>query len=190
MATENEHRTILRIGDAMRLDRTRRSRRQRRVFAVAALIGALGVTIALPSRPLLVWNASASAPIGLYGITAPHDIVAGDMVIARVPVAWRSLAAARRYIPAQAPLVKRVAAAPGDTVCAIGSDIIVNGQWRARRRRADGRGHPMPWWHGCKTLQDGAVLLLTASPASFDGRYFGPSKRSDIIGRAHLLWAR
>ena len=187
---ESEHRAILRVGDAIRLDRTRRSRRQRRVFAVAALIGALGITCAISFRPLLVWNASASAPIGLYGVTAPHDIVAGDMVIARVPAAWRSLAAARRYIPTQVPLVKRVAAAPGDTVCAMGPDMIVNGQWRARRRRSDGRGRLMPWWHGCKTLHDGAVLLLTANPASFDGRYFGPSKRSDIIGRAHLLWVR
>jgi len=33
-------------------------------------------------------------------------------------------------------------------------------------------------------------LLMARSPASFDGRYFGPTSRSDIVGKATLLWAR
>jgi conjugative transfer signal peptidase TraF len=154
------------------------------------LIGALGMTIVIPLRPLLVWNASASAPIGLYGVTAPQDVVTGDMVIARVPKGWRSLASRRRYIPAKVPLVKRVAAAPGDTVCSVGPEIVIDGRLRAERRPMDGRGRLMPWWQGCTTLRDGAVFLLNADPASFDGRYFGPTDRSDIIGRAHPLWTR
>lgn len=185
---ESERRAIMRIGETIRFDWARRSRRRRRVFMAAMLIGALGVTIVIPLRPWLVWNVSASAPIGLYGVTPPHDIMTSDMVIARVPKGLRSLAAGRRYIPAKVPLVKRVAAGPGDTVCAAGSKIVIDGRLRAERRPMDGRGRFMPWWQGCMTLRDGAVFLLNADPASFDGRYFGPSDRSDIIGRAHLLW--
>ena len=35
-----------------------------------------------------------------------------------------------------------------------------------------------------------AFLLMAEAPASFDGRYFGVTKVSDIVGKAHLLWAR
>jgi len=187
---ESEHRAIARIGDAMRFDRIRRTRLRRRGCAVAALVGAIVLTIVMPLRPVLVWNASASAPIGLYGVTAPHDVQVSDMVIARLPSAWRSLADTRRYLPATVPLVKRVAAAPGDTVCAVGQDIFINGRRVTERRLADGRGRPMPGWTGCTTLRDGAVFLMTDNPASFDGRYFGPTQRGELIGRAHLLWAR
>lgn len=187
---EHERRAILRIGDAIRLDRTRQSRLRRRGAAVALLAGAIGMTIVLPPRPLLVWNASASAPVGLYGVTAPHDIAPGDMVIAWLAPPWRTFADARRYLPVTVPLVKRVAAAPGDTVCALGQDILIDGRRRAERRSSDGRGRIMPWWQGCTTLRDGALFLLADDPGSFDGRYFGPTNRGDIVGRAHLLWAR
>lgn len=110
--------------------------------------------------------------------------------VARVPQDLRALAAARRYIPANVPLVKQVAAVPGDEICARGSAIAINGAWAAARRARDARGRPMPWWEGCIVLRDGMVFLLMPDPASFDGRYFGPTSRSDIVGRARLLWAR
>jgi conjugative transfer signal peptidase TraF len=187
---ENERRAILRIGDAIRRDRTRRSQLRGRGYAVAALIGAVGLTVVVPLRPMLVWNASASAPIGLYGVTAPHGLRVRDMVIAHLPAAWRGLADTRRYLPSTVPLVKRVAAAPGDTVCAAGQEIFVNGRWVAARRIADGAGRPMPSWTGCATLRDGALFLMTDNPDSFDGRYFGPTSHADIVGKAHLLWRR
>jgi type IV secretory pathway protease TraF len=49
----------------------------------------------------------------------------------------------------------------------------------------------MPRWQGCIRLRSGQYfLLMTDSPASFDGRYFGISTASDIIGPAWLIWAR
>src|SRR3546814_8584326 len=92
------------------------------------------------------------------------------MVIAWPPDTARRLGAQRRYIPFNVPLVKRVAAAPGDTVCALGPVIFVEGRAVARRLAVDARRRPMPWWSGCVTLRDGAMLLLMDSPASFDGR--------------------
>ncbi|HZV09439.1 MAG TPA: S26 family signal peptidase, partial [Novosphingobium sp.] len=159
-------------------------------LTAVAMTGALGATLLMPPRPWLVWNASASAPIGLYAVTASHHGMVGDMVIARVPVRWRDLAATRRYIPANVPLVKRVAAASGDRICASGRAIFINGRWFARRQAVDSRGRAMPWWQGCVTLGKGRVFLLMDAPDSFDGRYFGPTDRGDIIGRARLLWRR
>ncbi len=188
--TDHERRATLRLGNAMRADRARRLRLRRQGAAVTLLVGSLCLTLAGPIRPLLVWNATPSTPVGLYGVSPPYDIAVDDTVIARLSPSWRTLANARRYVPAAVPVVKRVAAASGDTVCAIGSAIFIDGRWRAERRRSDGHGRWMPWWQGCTTLRDGALFLLNADPASFDGRYVGLTRRGDVIGRAHLIWAR
>ena len=100
----------------------------------------------------------------------------------------RELAAERRYLPAGVPLVKRVAAVADDVICAIGLSVTVNGRPAAVRLPFDALGRPLPAWHGCRRLHSDELLLLTENPWSFDGRYFGPSKRSDVIGRAWLLW--
>lgn len=162
--------------------------------AIAAAAGLLGMgltaTIVFPPRPILVWNASASAPIGLYRISPVHRARAGDMVIARPPGRYRSFAARRHYLPANVPLVKRIAAASGDIVCASGHEIIVNERRVAERRPRDGKGRLMPWWSGCVTLRPGSLFLLMDDPASFDGRYFGPTEPRDVLGQARPIWTR
>ncbi|PJI87169.1 S26 family signal peptidase [Sphingomonas koreensis] len=181
---------IQRIGDALRAARLHRRRRVRRVAACAALIAVLGATAVVPPHPRLLWNASASAPIGLWRVTPDTPLRRGDMVIARLAEPWRGLAARRHYLPANVPLIKRIAAEPGDEVCAIDTGIFVNGRRIAIRRAIDASGRPMPRWQGCTVLRDGAMLLLMDDPASFDGRYFGPTARGDIIGKAAPLWLR
>jgi len=156
--------------------------------ALAVLTAAIAVTLVTPPAPRLVWNVSASAPRGLYAVTPGATASRGEMVIARVPLAWRRLAAVRRYIPENVPLVKRVAAGAGDRVCAVGADIRVNGRRVATRRALDGQGRAMPAWSGCVTLAPGTLFLLMDAPESFDGRYFGPTSHGDIIGKARLIW--
>jgi type IV secretory pathway protease TraF len=112
------------------------------------------------------------------------------MVIVRLPAAARALAAARRYLPAQVPAVKRIVAMAGDRVCARGAALLVEGRVAARRLAADARGRPLPWWRGCRTLRpDEIFLLMQDSATSFDGRYFGVSHRADVVGKAALLWS-
>lgn len=175
----------------------RRAVRAKRHFlnGCAIALGLLGIavaaTIAVPPRPLLVWNGSASAPVGLYLVGGADKIDKGDMVIARLAEPYRSLAAKRHYLPANVPLVKRVVALPGDRVCADRNIILVKDKPVAARLKIDASGRAMPWWRGCVRLGRGQLLLLmTDSPASFDGRYFGASERRDLIGRARLVWAR
>jgi len=181
---------LLAWGDALRADKLRRTRLRRRIA-----IGGIGITVLLasatvPPAPRLVWNASASAPVGLYSVTPGASAEPGDMVIARIPEPFRRLAAERRYLPMNVPLVKRVAAQAGDEVCALGQEIFVNGGWTAERRLADGQGRPMPTWSGCIRLHGRQLFLLMDNPASFDGRYFAATEGRDIIGKAHLLWRR
>jgi len=176
---------------ALRRDRARRRRLCVRATLVAAGIGALAATIALPPAPRLVWNASASAPIGLYRVAPGAPVSTGDMVVAWLPAKARALAASRRYLPAEVPAVKRVAAGPGARVCAIGDTIRIDGRVSATRLRTDRLGRPLPWWRGCHVLgPDERFLLMANSAASFDGRYFGVSRTADIVGKATLLWPR
>ncbi|TCP65484.1 S26 family signal peptidase [Sphingomonas sp. PP-CE-1G-424] len=179
------------FGDALRAARRQRRTIVRRSVAIGIGLVCVGLTIACPPRPRLVWNASASAPIGLYAV-APGDTVArGDMVIARTPISVREMAARRHYIPANVPLVKRVAGVPGNRICGIGNGVFVDGRRVATRLAHDASGRPLPWWTGCRTLTDGALLLLMAeTPDSFDGRYFGPTSASDVVGKATALWVR
>lgn len=180
---------LLAWDEALRTARAGRHQLARRAGLLGAGL-ALGLTIVVPPAPRLVWNASASAPIGLYSVRPGAPIERGDMVVARVPERFRLLAATRHYLPANVPLVKHVAAAAGDEVCARGPEIFVNGDRVAQRRGVDGMGRPMPWWRGCLRLREGQLfLLMAASPASFDGRYFGVTEAADVIGRARLLWA-
>ena len=175
--------------DRCRKHRSRRSARTRMlVIAGAAGSIALAATIVVPPHPRLIWNASASAPVGLYWVTPDTPRQRGDMVVAWVPNQARLLAARRRYLPANIPRVKRVAAVEGDTVCAIGPIVSINGIFVAERRRFDGARRVLPWWQGCVTLRPGQLFLLMADAAdSFDGRYFGPTDPVDIVGRARLI---
>jgi len=163
----------------------------RAAIAIGVGIALLGSTIVAPPRPRLLWNTSSSAPVGLYAVEPSASVRAGDMVIAQVPAGYRKLAADRHYIPANVPLVKRVAATAGSQVCALGSELFLDGGWLADRRSTDARGRRMPWWQGCVRLgRDQLFLLMTGKKASFDGRYFGVTGTRDIVGKAQLLWPR
>lgn len=184
-------RSLLDWGAELRLPNARRCYRHRTLTTALIASAVCVAPMAVTPAPRLVWNASASAPPGLY-VVAPHvPVHSGDMVIANPPPAARRLAAERRYLPEDVPLVKRIAAGPGDVVCATGTEIHIDGRLAARRLFTDPRGRTLPWWTGCERLVAGRYLLLmTAVPTSFDGRYFGPTSARDIIGRAWLLWRR
>jgi conjugative transfer signal peptidase TraF len=159
------------------------------------LMGMVVASLAFPPPVLFVWNASPSAPMGLYYVDSYHhvhgedNIKPGDMVVAWAPLSARKLAAARHYVPFNVPLVKRVAAAEHDWVCGDDDVVIIDGGWIIPRLRADSKGRSLPQWQGCRTLQHGELfLMMEEHPDSFDGRYFGVTEPQDVIGKAHLIW--
>jgi len=171
--------------------RRRRSRvRPLAILALSALgLGLLGLATLVRSAPLIVYNASASAPIGFYRVLSADVIRRGDLVLARTPDSVRHLAAERGYIPATVPLVKRVAAVAGDTICIVDHTVSIGGRHVADQLFADHFGRPLPAWTGCRTLRVGEIfLLMEGVPDSFDGRYFGPIPASAVIGELVPLW--
>jgi len=153
--------------------------------ALGALL--VGVSAADIAPTKLIWNASDSLPVGLYWVrnrTVQH----GDLVLVALPEGARAFAADRRILPADTPALKRVGALNGDRICRFGQAVSVNGEWVARAQWSDGLGRRMPVWSGCQVLKRGDVFLLADHPKSFDGRYFGVTKMSRIIGVARPLW--
>lgn len=152
------------------------------VLPVLAL--AVASVVNLPKK--LIYNASASAPIGLYWIDN-RPVERGDFVLVNVPERVRNLVGERRYLPPDVPLLKRVVGMNGDRICRRDEEIFVNERMIATANRLDGLGREMPAWHGCYILTERLVFLLQDHPQSFDGRYFGPVDRRLIIGRATRL---
>jgi conjugative transfer signal peptidase TraF len=164
---------------------------KRRVIVMTAMlsIAALGATELAHPRPRLIWNATPSAPVGLYRVEAAVALRRGDFVLAWLPAAARRLAAERHYLPVDVPLVKRIAALAGDTICREQARVTINGIAVATAPRADSHGRALPHWSGCRTLGQNEVFLLMPSvPDSFDGRYFGPIETSAVIGKLVPLW--
>ncbi|MBI1208522.1 MAG: conjugal transfer protein TraF [Azospirillum sp.] len=157
----------------------------------AAGVALIGAPIALPQRPILVWNATASVPIGLYRIGLPSTLRTGDLVLVQAPPELAPDWAARGYLPLGVPLLKPVAATAGDTVCREGPNLTIDGRPVAIALPADTHGRALPEWFGCRVLGPGQLFLLNpVVPDSLDGRYFGPVSIGSIIGKAVALWTR
>jgi conjugative transfer signal peptidase TraF len=163
-----------------------------RAILVAIMASGVGLTVApaaFDPQPRLVWNASASAPIGLYRIEQANDLAVGDLVLVQPTPDLAALLAARRYLAPGVPLLKHAAALEGQTVCRNADAVVIAGEVVATARSVDRAGRPLPCWQGCTRLGPDAVFLLNRdAPDSLDGRYFGPTPIASVRGRAIPLW--
>jgi len=143
----------------------------------------------VPTLPRLVWNASASVPIGFYDLERPSPLQVGDLVAVMPDMPLADFMVGRGYIGRGVPLLKHIAALPGQRICRDGLVIRIDGAPVAEARERDTLGRRLPVWQGCRTVGDGDVFLLNREAGdSLDGRYFGAVPASWIVGRAIPLW--
>ena len=162
-----------------------------RLSAICATVAGcallVGPAIVQPA-PRLLFNTTASAPIGFYRLDRQSSKI-GDWVVVRPPPVLANWMARRGYLPVNVPLLKRLAAVDGQRVCGHGGQVFVDGKPVAMARRRDRRGRALIAFDGCQRLAAGQVFLLNAdAPGSFDGRYFGPLPAATITARATPLW--
>ena len=149
----------------------------------------MGILSIVSFAPKLIWNASASTPIGLYAIDAPGRLDVTDLVAIRAPEPIATFLSDGGYLPRGVPLMKHVAALPGQRICRNGNAITVDGIAMGDALDHDRRGRPLPIWQGCRALAAGDAFFMNwDSPDSFDSRYFGPLPVSTIVGRAIPVW--
>jgi conjugative transfer signal peptidase TraF len=147
------------------------------------------VTMGPKPAPSLVWNASESVPVGLYGVQPAGKLTVTDLVVALPPEPLATFLAEGGYLPRGVPLIKRILALPAQTVCRKGLAITVDGIEMGPARERDSRGRPLPAWQGCQVVSKDDVFLMNwDEPDSLDGRYFGPIAAASIVGRAEPLW--
>ncbi len=139
--------------------------------------------------PRYIWNASNSVPIGLYRLLPVTKLTVTELVAVQPPDLLAAFLDLNGYLPLGVPMLKRVLALPGQTVCRNGLTIAVDGIDVGQAQERDGRGRPLPVWHGCRVIADGDVFVMNWQSAdSLDGRYFGPLPASAVIGRAEPFW--
>lgn len=165
-------------------------RRRWLIFAATALSAALTLApIVHTWQPRLIWNASASVPVGLYFAQPVGRLEVGDLVAVTPPTALADFLAEREYLPRGVPLIKHVLALPGTGVCRTRATIFVGGRPYGQARERDRLGRSLPRWQGCRGLGEGEIFLMNPdTPDSFDGRYFGPLPVTSIIAMLTPLW--
>ena len=156
------------------------------VVAAAAVIDTM---LGPKPAPRFVWNLSESVPTGLYQVQSARDLIVTTLVVAYPPEPLASVLNDGGYLPRDVPLIKRILALPGQTVCRTGPTIAVDGIEVGVAHERDHRGRVLPIWDGCHTLARDEVFLMNwDEPASLDGRYFGTIPMSAVVGRAVPLW--
>ena len=154
----------------------------RRTCILAGIFSSAFAAIAcLEPRPRLLWNASPSAPVGLYLVEDYVRPRRGDLVVLTPTAQIARLIEERSYLPPGVPLLKHIAALPGHSVCRQGAAVSVDGMIVAVAKPHDNVGRPMPVWHGCRCIGTGELFLLNPVADSLDGRYFGPVPAASIV---------
>lgn len=152
-------------------------------------VGVLAVVTGAERPPLCLWNASASVPLGLYGLHSSNTRYLGELVAVVPPEPLATFLADGRYLPRGVPMLKHVLALPGQTVCRNGPTVFVDGIAMGSARERDGRGRLLPAWKGCRVIgADELFLMNWQSADSLDGRYFGAIPSSAVIARAYPIW--
>ena len=163
-----------------------------RVTTLLTMLAAATVALsAIGAQPATkyIWNASESVPAGLYLVRPTARPAVTQLVVVEPPEPLATFLAEGGYLPRGIPLLKRVLALHGQTVCRDQLTITVDKIWVGEARERDRRGRPLPIWQGCHVIADGEVFLMNWQSAdSLDGRYFGALPTSAIIGWAEPLW--
>jgi len=160
-------------------------------FAIVAGAGAsmIGASHGLPG---LRYNPTASVPVGLY-FYMPGATLRGETVQACLPTPLATYARTHHILLAGScangsePLVKVLAAEPGDVVDVEPAAIRINGRpWPSSAIRSfdeTGRHVDLRMPLGTQVVAPNRVLLLGLHPRSWDGRYFGTLPSSAVTGR-------
>lgn len=164
-----------------------------RQWILRVIVGLIGSAIAAGVCAFGGWfprelgyclNITPSEPVGIYRLI-PGRVERGALVLIDQPHD-SAASTLRRYIPAKLPLVKRVAAIPGDVVRIDSDGVYVNGVlWPDSvplTHDDEGRAlHPYPF--GVYPVAAGKVWVMSNHPRGLDSRYFGPVPAASVISQ-------
>lgn len=150
----------------------------------ATLVGVCLIGAWMPAKLGYCLNITPSEPVGIYRRIG-GGVERGALVLLNRP---RGSAASvlRPYVPANLPLIKRVAAISGDVVQAGAHGVYVNGRlWPdSVPLTHDQEGRSLrPYPFGVYRVAAGRLWVMSNHPRGLDSRYFGPVPASSVISR-------
>jgi conjugative transfer signal peptidase TraF len=163
---------------------------KKRLCLLSAVLGIAAIAFSATSQHLrVVYNASASAPLGWYTARPPASLHPGDYVVADLPLAVAEFAEQRAYLPHTVPILKHVGALAGQHVCIRNRVVSIDGRALGHALQTDGAHRELPVWNHCRVLTADEIFLFSANPeGAFDSRYFGPVSRTAVRAVAQPLW--
>jgi conjugative transfer signal peptidase TraF len=159
----------------------------------ASILILLGLRVIAGVCPPLILNLSASMPRGVYRLAPLGPLQADKVIVFNLPSAAAALISGRTWLREGTPLIKPIAALPGDKVCASGGTLRINGVVRGNIFKSDYAGKPLPTLLGCFSVSVDHVFVLSRHTArSYDSRYFGEIPLDTVLGQAVpvLTWQR
>lgn len=165
-------------------------KRIRSALTVAAVVAATGACVWSAESGRFILNLTESMPVGLYSPIQYSRAKPGDIVVFCPPEREPFVTAVRRgYLSrsngacAITPLMKIVAAGPGDRAVISRSGIIVNGKPipGTEQYPNDPSGRPLPRYKFDGVLKKSEYFVTTPQKMSFDSRYFGKINENQII---------
>jgi conjugative transfer signal peptidase TraF len=162
-----------------------------RCTALLTVLGLTGLLLSmiLEGSPRYIWNASNSVPIGLYRLQPAGKLTVTELVAIRPPNPLAAFLDLNGYLPRGVPMLKRILAMPGQTVCRTGFTITVDTLEIGQALKRDSRNRTLPAWQGCRVISEDEIFVMNwQSAGSLDSRYFGPLPVSTVIGRAVPIW--
>jgi conjugative transfer signal peptidase TraF len=166
--------------------RQRLGRAARLSLAALILLGAADL-LANVCRRFVRVNLSPSLPRGFYR-PVPLPLARGRLVSACLPPTIAQLGRARSYLPPgpcpgdSAPILKILAALPGDRVEITSSGVLVNGAplRNSGVHAADSHGRSLSSIPQGRYRLRGCYWLAAPHPDSWDSRYFGCLPRESL----------
>lgn len=151
----------------------------------------LGLSVLLLAVSSLRINLAPSSPVGLYVLLPFGSLSRGAFVVLCPPARLADFGLARGYLRAgfcpggSMPMLKTVAALPGDEVTTAPLGLRVNGRLlpQSKPRRLDSRGRPLEALPlACYSVLPDTLFVVGLHDESWDSRYFGPLPATCLRG--------
>lgn len=121
-------------------------------------------------------NRTSSMPKGIYAKTTSHNLKSGDIIVLIIDQFKNNL-------------IKYIAGISGSEFCFDENrDLWIDGISTAQDNTQKYPQDP-PTQSTCQTLKHDELLVLGEHPDSYDSRYFGLIKTSQVIAKVKLLWS-
>ncbi len=137
-------------------------------------------------------NVTESLPRGVYVRVPKFELNRGDYVVYEPSEEIKKLIRENGWGEGEQKFLKQVGGVKGDEyeVDKVHQIFLINGKYAGQVFKTDNAGHKMPQLEGKNTVKEGEILPTGTNLRSFDGRYTGAIRISEVKAKVVpvILW--